>query len=79
MTSWRSPRRPKLVTEPPFRYEFRHKGWPFTRIVGVPSGGVLVRMPVGFLDLAATLTEAALVAVLVGMLADPKPNLPPRW
>lgn len=46
-------------------------GWAFTRIVGMPSGGVLVRMPVGLLDLVATVIEAALVAALVGMLADP--------
>jgi hypothetical protein len=53
-------------------------GWAFTRIVGVPAGGVLVRMPVGFLDLVATATEVALVAALVVMLADPKPNLSSR-
>jgi hypothetical protein len=53
-------------------------GWAFTRIVGVPAGGVLVRMPVGLLDLVATATEVALVAALVVMLADPKPNLSSR-
>jgi hypothetical protein len=53
-------------------------GWAFTRVVGIPFGGVLVRMPVGLLDLVATATEVALVAALVVMLADAKPKLPSR-
>jgi hypothetical protein len=53
-------------------------GWAFTRSVGVPSGGVLVRMPVGPLDLVATAIEVALVAALVVMLADPKSYLSSR-
>lgn len=44
--------------------------WAFTRIVGVPSGEVLVRMPVGAVDLAVTVVEIALVVLLTRLMWD---------
>lgn len=46
--------------------------WAFTRIVGVPSGEVLVRMPVGVADLAVTVMEVLLVVLLVKLMREPR-------
>lgn len=44
--------------------------WAYTRIVGVPSGAVFVRLPVGVADLAATIVEITLVVLLVKLMWD---------
>lgn len=44
--------------------------WAYTRIVGVPSGAVLVRLPVSAADLAATIVEITLVVLLVKLMWD---------
>jgi hypothetical protein len=44
--------------------------WAFTRIVGVPSGEVFVRLPVGVADLAVTVVEIVLVVLLVELMRD---------
>lgn len=44
--------------------------WAYTRIVGVPSGAVFVRLPVGAADLAATIVELTLVVLLVKLMWD---------